>query len=594
MTLPIEKLREWMAAEGVAAFYAPTSDPHGSEYLPAHFQFRKWLTGFTGSAGTAVVTQTEAALWTDSRYWLQAEEELRGSGIILMKEGEPGVPETDEWICRHTSPGDVIAADGSTLMIPERDMLADLGRTLRLTPPEVTDSLWEGRPPLPNGKIRVQNPIYTSKTAAEKLAAIRNDLRRYAPDCSGSILLNELADAAWLLNLRGGDVDYNPVFLAYLYVGQTETALFVDDNKLTDEAREALRTAEVSVLPYDETRNFVLKKIAEEGCIAMARTMNSMMVEGLVADKDYITTSPVEHLRAKKDEGEIAGMREAMLRDGVALVRFRRWLDEAVTQGGQTEMSIDRKLTALRAEQKGFEGLSFGTIAGYGPHGAIVHYEANEASSAALQPKGLLLLDSGAQYDCGTTDITRTIALGPLTDEERHVYTLVLKGHIALSQMQFPKGTTGLQLDTAARMNMWRCGYDFGHGTGHGVGSHLCCHEGPHQIRKNLRGCTMVPFEEGMVVTNEPGIYVAGKFGVRIENILLTVPAGKTDFGDFLKFETLTLCPIDTAAIERSILNKNEIAWLNDYHRTVREKLLPLLTDNADREWLIKATNELD
>ena len=486
MTLPIEKLREWMAAEGVAAFYAPTSDPHGSEYLPAHFQFRKWLTGFTGSAGTAVVTQTEAALWTDSRYWLQAEEELRGSGIILMKEGEPGVPETDEWICRHTSPGDVIAADGSTLMIPERDMLADLGRTLRLMPPEVTDSLWEGRPPLPNGKIRVQNPIYTSKTAAEKLDAVREALRTTTPHCCG-ILLNELADAAWILNLRGADVEYNPVFLSYLYVGETETTLFVNINNLTDEAHRLLDENGVNVLPYDDAHEYVLRKVKEEGCIAMANTMNCMMVDGLIVGRDYVvTTSPAEHLRAIKDECEIAGMREAMLRDGVALVRFRRWLDEAVTQGGQTEMSIDRKLTALRAEQKGFEGLSFGTIAGYGPHGAIVHYEANEASSAALQPKGLLLLDSGAQYDCGTTDITRTIALGPLTDEERHVYTLVLKGHIALSQMQFPKGTTGLQLDTAARMNMWRCGYDFGHGTGHGVGSHLCCHEGPHQIRKNL------------------------------------------------------------------------------------------------------------
>ena len=593
MALPIERLREWMAAEVVAAFYAPTSDPHGSEYLPAHYRFRKWLTGFTGSAGTAVVTQTEAALWTDSRYWLQAEEELRGSGIILMKEGEAGVPEPDEWIKVHTSPGDVIAADGSTLMLTERDILADTGRTLRLTPPEVTDSLWEGRPPLPNGKIRVQSPVYTSKTTAEKLAVVRNDLRRLAPNCSG-ILLNELADAAWLLNLRGGDVDYNPVFLSYLYVGKTDATLFVDSDKLTDEAREALRTANVSILPYEDTRDFVLKRIAEEGCVAMARTMNSMIVEGLVAGKDYITTSPVELLRARKDEGEIAGMREAMLRDGVALVRFRRWLDQAVKEGGQTEMSIDDRLTALRAEQAGFDGLSFGTIAGYGPHGAIVHYEADAASNAALQPKGLLLLDSGAQYDCGTTDITRTIALGTLTDEERRVYTLVLKGHIALSQMQFPKGTTGLQLDTAARMAMWRSGYDFGHGTGHGVGSHLCCHEGPHQIRKNMRACTIVPFEEGMVVTNEPGIYVAGRFGVRIENVLLTIPAEKTDFGDFLKFETLTLCPIDTAPIDRALLNKDEVAWLNNYHQTVRQKLLPLLSDNADREWLIKATEELE
>ena len=593
MALPIEKLRKWMASENVAAFYVPTNDPHGSEYLPLHYQFRKWITGFTGSAGTAVVTQSDAALWTDSRYWLQAEEELSGSGIALMKDGETDTPTIAEWMKAHTSPNSVIAADGSTLMLGEKDELTALGRTIRLTSPDLLNTLWEGRPALPNGKIQVQNPIYTGKTAAEKLDAVREALRATTPHCCG-ILLNELADAAWILNLRGADVEYNPVFLSYLYVGETETTLFVNINNLTDEAHRLLDDNNVNVLPYDDAHEYVLQKVKEEGCIAMANTMNCMMVDGLTVGRDYVvTTSPAEHLRAIKDECEIAGMREAMIRDGVALVRFRRWLDESMETGGQTEMSIDEKLTALRADQKGFEGLSFGTIAGYGPHGAIVHYEADATSNASLQPKGLLLLDSGAQYDCGTTDITRTIALGPLTEEERRVYTLVLKGHIALSRMQFPKDTVGLQLDTAARMVMWRSGYDFGHGTGHGVGSHLCCHEGPHQIRKNVRACTMVPFEEGMVVTNEPGIYVAGKFGVRIENVLLTIPAEKTGFGDFLKFEPLTLCPIDTAAIDRGLLDAEEVAWLNDYHQMVRKQLLPLLTNEEDRQWLINATNAL-
>ncbi|MGN1241054.1 MAG: aminopeptidase family protein P, partial [Alloprevotella sp.] len=415
-------------------------------------------------------------------------------------------------------------------------------------------------------------------------------------------LMNDLSEIAWTLNLRGGDIDFNPLFLAYLLINDDKATLFVDRHKLTEEVRTYLSREGVAVDDYNAWQ-YVAREVRHSGravSIYLPASVNMAQLEAFelateVADdvRLEVIDSPVPPLRAVKTEAEREGMRTAMLRDGAAMVQFLRWLDEEVPKGLQTELSIDKKLTALRAEQPGFKGLSFPTIAGYAAHGAIVHYEATEETAARFEPRGLLLLDSGAHYDCGTTDITRTVALGSLTEEEHRVYTLVLKGHINLARARFPVGTTGLELDLAARYGMWQRGYDFGHGTGHGVGTYLGVHEGPHQIRKNCRACTLVPFADGMTVTDEPGIYVSGRFGVRIENVLLAHEDGATDFGKFLAFETLTLCPIDLRPVEKELLTDEEIAWLNAYHDRVRAALLPLLANSADKAWLETATRHI-
>ena len=601
----VEALRRWLRGEGLNAYVVPTLDPHNSEYLPFRWQTREWLTGFTGSAGLAVVTLEKAALWTDSRYFLQAEEQLAGTGIELMREGMTGTPEPARWIEEQLQDGDVVGFCGECMSKELFDSLfADLSDRIavRVSENDPFDYLWRDRPDMPRTLITLFPEAYAGLSAREKLQAVRDALPAVHGGAERLFLMNDLSEIAWTLNLRGGDIDFNPLFLAYLLINDDKATLFVDRHKLTEEVRTYLSREGVAVDDYNAWQ-YVAREVRHSGravSIYLPASVNMAQLEAFelateVADdvRLEVIDSPVPSLRAVKTEAEREGMRTAMLRDGAAMVQFLRWLDEEVPKGLQTELSIDKKLTALRAEQPGFKGLSFPTIAGYAAHGAIVHYEATEETAARLEPRGLLLLDSGAHYDCGTTDITRTVALGPLTEEERRVYTLVLKGHINLARARFPVGTTGLELDLAARYGMWQRGYDFGHGTGHGVGTYLGVHEGPHQIRKNCRACTLVPFADGMTVTDEPGIYVSGRFGVRIENVLLAHEDGATDFGKFLAFETLTLCPIDLRPVEKDLLTDEEIAWLNAYHDRVRAALLPLLANSADKAWLETATRHI-
>ena len=595
----VEALRQWLesqpqaAGQAVQAYIVPTADPHNDEYIPARWQCRQWLTGFDGSAGTAVVTtRGTAALWTDSRYWLQAAAQLEGTPFTLMREGDPATPGMAQWltaqgITRVSAPADMVTLSSVSAWTAQGLTYVPL--------PDAFDTLWPDRPALPAAPIVVQPAAYAGHTMQQKLDRLRQHLRAgsatAASDHEGAYLFTDLADLAWLLNLRGADVPYNPVFVAYLAYepGPDTFTLFTHTDTLTPEARTQLDQGGVAVQPYEAAATFVATHATR---LDPAQATMSLCPR---PQTQPTFSSPLEHWRAIKTEAEAEGFRQAMLRDGVAMVKFLRWLDEQQAAGHEvTEISADEKLTALRAQQPGYCELSFATIAACGAHGAIVHYEATPHTNVRLTPHGLLLLDSGAQYDCGTTDITRTIALGNLTAEERRVYTLVLKGHLRLAHLQFPEGTTGLQLDLAARQDMWAAGYDFGHGTGHGVGSHLCVHEGPHQIRKNVRPCTLIPFEPGMTITDEPGIYVEGRFGVRIENTLLCVPSRETDFGRFLRFETLTLCPYDLRAVDRELLTPDEVEQINTYHMIVRRRLMPLLTDDADKIWLARATASIE
>lgn len=530
----LRAVREWMGKEGLDALVVPTDDPHGSEYLAEHWQCRKWLTGFTGSAGTAVVTKDKALLWTDSRYWLQAEEQLQGTEFLLMKDGA----DTDihTWLdCNCTN--------------------------VRWSYNAPFDEIWEDRPGLPCSKAWIMSEETAGESAQEKLQMLVDYLLE---EKRQGMFISDLAEIAWVLNMRGDDIAYNPLVISFLYVdADGKHVLYVNEEQVAGIA-DYLSDLGITVEPYDEE-----------------------LVQ-------YSEKTPVAVWKSMKNAVEQEGFREAHVRDGVAMVRFLMKLEEAIARGEKvTELWVDKELTALRAEQPGFLSLSFETIAGFGPHGAIVHYEATEETDAVVAPNGLLLLDSGAHYDCGTTDITRTIAIGKPTEEEKKVYTLVLKGHLQLQAMHFPEGTTGLQLDTAARAPMWREGYDFGHGTGHGVGHVLGVHEGPVQIRKNHRADTILPICAGQVLTDEPGIYVQGRFGVRIENCLLSVSSNETDFGSFLKFEPLTLCPYDLDLVVPEMLTGEEQRWLNGYHAKVCEVLMPRLASDTERAWLENAARQI-
>ena len=597
-------------------YFVPTADPHNSEYIADHWKSREWFSGFRGSAGTLVVSAEKAALWTDSRYFLQAAEELLDTGIELMKDGLPETPDVVEWMRAQwstTAEKFTVGLDYATCGTGQYCVDFSNFATKDV---DLAAEIWKDRPALPKRPI-VRHPAeWTSKTAGEKIELVRrlqheliekklkaaeaiaaNSAHKFDETADTYFFYNDISEIAWLLNLRGEDIKFNPVFLSYLLVGERETHLFAHLEALDEIVRKELESHNITLHSYESAAELLRSLDAKKAIVGYAESMNQQAVEvfrqlGLYSVCTSSVT-PIPALRAVKDECEIAGFRRAMQLDGVAMVRFRRSLDEIIEKGEitqETELSIEQRLTAFRAEHPDFRGLSFGTIAGYGAHGAIVHYEADEESNAMLAPRSFLLLDSGAHYVSGTTDITRTIPLGPLTDEERKAYTLVLKGHIALARARFPECTQGLALDFAARYAMWQEGMDFGHGTGHGVGSHLCVHEGPQQIRKNTNAASTTPFVAGMTITDEPGIYISGKFGVRLENVLLTREYAQTDFGCFLEFETLTLCPFDTIPIVVEMLDENERNWLNDYHQRVREQLLPLLSDEKDCTWLKRAT----
>lgn len=585
------RLREVMMREHLAAFVFPSTDPHGSEYVPSRWEGRKWISGFDGSAGLAVVTMDAAALWTDSRYFLAAEEQLRNTEFVLMKEKVDGTPTPARWIASQLqgAASTEIGIDGmscSTTMAEA--LIADLRRaggiTVR-TNLDVLEEIWTDRPAVPEGEVCVHNIEYAGESRADKLRRIRAALREVHAD---GMLMSALDDIAWTLNLRGTDVHCNPVFVSYLLIAHDKATLFVDRKKLSPQIVAALKADGVTT---DDYANVVrgLKKYPEYNILIDPDETNYTLYKVATAHNVIRHSSPMPAMKAVKNAAETEGFRRSMIRDGVALVRFLMWLKPAVERGGQTEITVSEHLRELRAADSMYRDLSFDTIAGYQEHGAIVHYEATTASDAMLRPEGLILIDSGAHYADGTTDITRTIALGPVTNEQRHVYTLVLKGHLQLQNMKFPYGASGTQLDAAARMAMWREGMNFLHGTGHGVGSYLNVHEGPHQIRMEWRPAPLVP---GMTVTDEPGLYLSGRFGVRTENMLMVKDYMETEFGRFLEFEPLTLCPIDKTPIIVSMLTDEERAWLDDYHRRVYEKLAPHLQPDECR-WLEEACSPL-
>lgn len=587
----LARLRDDMAREGLHAFIIPTSDPHNSEYTPERWKAREWLTGFNGSAGTIVVTRHEAALWTDSRYFIAAEEQLDGTGIELMKERMPGTPTIAKWIgrklamCERPQAGvDGNVCSETMVRTLTAELRAEGGITLR-TNHDPLQRIWLERPPLPSARVEEHPREYAGETTTSKLSRIREWLtRRHAY----GLLIASLDDIAWTLNLRGSDVHCNPVFVAYLLVTRQRAVLFIDKVKLTPQVEACLKSAGVSTDAYANVTK-ALAKYGEYNIVMDPDEVNHTVFSSVRCRETISCPSPVAAMKAVKNTTEIEGFRRAMERDGVAMVRFLMWLKPAVEAGGQTEMSVSDRLERFRAGQSLYRGLSFDTIAAYQEHGAIVHYEPTAATDKALRPEGLLLLDSGAQYSDGTTDITRTIALGSLTDEQRRVYTLVLKGHLQLQALKFPEGAAGTQLDAVARMAMWREGMNFMHGTGHGVGSYLNVHEGPHQIRMEWRPAGLVP---GMTVTDEPGLYLAGRFGVRTENTLLVVPYKETEFGRFVQFEPLTLCPIDTTPVITDMLTDEERRELNEYHSMVLRRLAPLL-ETREQRWLEQATAPL-
>lgn len=583
----IEELRTVMKSEGIDAFVFPSTDPHNGEYVPEHWKGREFISGFNGSAGTAVVTMDDAALWTDSRYFLQAEEQLAGTGFRLMKLKIEGTPTISQWLGRKLAAngGTVVGIDGMVNSIGTVETLADElraegGITLR-TNFDPLKVIWKDRPAIPSDMAIVHPQKYAGESAQSKIARIRQALRERHVE---GMLVSALDDIAWALNIRGTDVHCNPVVVSYLLITMDSVTLYINSDKLTPVVREHLAANGVMTDEYENVKKglagydgYNILMDPDETCYTLYKAYGDR--------PKVLAPSPLPSMKIVKNETEIMCYRYAMLRDGIAMVKFLRWLVPAVEEGGVTEVSASDELEAFRAEQSLFKDISFDTIAGYGAHGAIVHYEPTPETDIELKPEGLLLLDSGAQYLDGTTDITRTIALGPVTDEQKHIYTLVLKGHIRLAMAKFPANASGTQLDILAREAMWREGLNYMHGTGHGVGSYLSVHEGPHQIRMEYKP---EPLRAGMTVTNEPGLYIAGKFGVRIENTMLITEYMNTEYGRFLKLEPLTLCPIDKAPIDVDMLADEELDYLNDYHAAVFKSLSPYLDDEMT-EWLANA-----
>ncbi|WP_300700074.1 aminopeptidase P family protein [Bacteroides sp.] len=583
----IDALRALFENEGIDAFIIPSTDPHLSEYVAPHWQSREWISGFTGSAGTVVVTREKAGLWTDSRYFLQADQQLAGSGIDLHKEMLPETPSISAFLSENLKAGQVVGIDGKVFSTEEARQLQDKLEKNGIIVTSISDpiaKIWADRPPMPEASAYIYETKYAGKSCPEKLTDIRKEMKK---DGAEALLISTLDEIAWALNIRGNDVHCNPMVVSYLLITEQDTHFFIQPQKVTGELSAYLKEVEVAIHSYEDIEYFLENLMIDNIMLNPLKT-NFAIYSAICPDCEIIEkASPLALLKAIRNEQEIAGIHAAMQRDGVALVKFLIWLEKAVPAGQETEISINKKLHEFRAAQPLYMGESFDTIAGYKEHGAIVHYEATPETDVHLQPKGFLLLDSGAQYLDGTTDITRTIALGELSEEEKTDYTLILKGHIDLAMAVFPVGTRGAQLDVLARMPIWKHHMNFLHGTGHGVGHFLSVHEGPQSIRMNENPISLQP---GMVTSNEPGVYKAGSHGVRTENLMLTVPAGEGMFGNYLKFETITLCPICKKGIIKEMLSEEEINWLNDYHQHIYEKLSPDL-NKEEQEWLKEACN---
>ena len=585
----IHALRMTFRPNNIKAFIIPSTDPHLSEYVAPYWMSREWISGFTGSAGTAVILMDKAGLWTDSRYFLQAEKELEGSGITLYKEMLPETPSITKFLCQNLKPGESVSIDGKMFSVQQVEQMKEDLAPYQLQVNLFGDPLkniWKDRPSMPDAPAFIYDVKYAGKSCGEKVAAIRTELKKKG---IFALFLSSLDEIAWTLNLRGSDVHCNPVIVSYLLVTQDEVVYFISPEKITQEVNEYLQEQQVSLRKYDEAESFLNSFTGENILIDPKKTNYAIYSAINPACKVVRGESPVTLLKAIRNEQEIAGIHHAMQRDGVALVKFLKWLEASVLSGKETELSVDRKLHEFRAAQPLYMGESFDTIAGYKEHGAIVHYSATKESDVTLQSKGFLLLDSGAQYLDGTTDITRTIALGELTEEEKTDYTLILKGHIALAMAKFPAGTRGAQLDVLARMPIWSHGMNFLHGTGHGVGHFLSVHEGPQSIRMNENPIVLQP---GMVTSNEPGVYKAGSHGIRTENLTLVCKDKEGMFGEYFKFETITLCPICKKGIIKEMLTAEEVKWFNDYHRTVYEKLSPSLNEE-EKKWLLEATKAI-
>lgn len=584
----IASLRSLMKKKHLSAFIIPSTDPHSGEYVPEYWKTRQWISGFSGSAGIIVITLYKGGLWTDSRYFLQAEEQLKGSGIKLFKDRMPETPSISDWLGSELNPHDKIGIDGWVNTYEEAALLQSALATynLELVPTnDIFNEIWTNRPPLPNNHPFILPMEYAGRPVSDKLSTIRHCI---AENHADGILISALDEIAWILNMRGNDVHCNPVFISYLIITFDNATLYISPAKTTPEIRDYLKRNSIQIKNYDQIESDI--KHYTGNCIQLPPETNYILYKAAQANTMIVKKpSPACLLKAIKNPIEINGFYRAMKRDGVAMVRFLMWLEHAIKSEKETEISISQKLYAFRAQQELFQGISFDTIAGYQEHGAIVHYEATTETASTLKPEGFLLLDSGAQYTDGTTDITRTIALGTVSKTQCIDYTLVLKGFIALSQAEFPQGTCGTQLDILARQFMWKAGINYGHGTGHGVGHFLNVHEGPHQIRMNN---VPTPLQPGMIITNEPGIYKTGQYGIRTENTMLVVAGRTTEFGSFYKFEPLTLCPIDKTPICLEMMSSDEKTWLNTYHKKVYQQLAPLLT-TEEQIWLGKATSEI-
>lgn len=573
----IDALRKAMELHHLDAYLIPSSDPHQSEYVAEHWQLRQWISGFTGSAGTVVVTTEQAGLWTDSRYFLQAEQQLNNSGIELFKSGMPNVPTHLEWLANELPSGSRVGFSGMLFSV---EQVRQMKRKLEeqhievVTYVDLMGNLWKNRPKLPDTPVFELAESYAGQSRAQKLALVQEKLEEQEVDFH---LVTALDDIAWLFNLRGSDVECNPVFYAYALVGKNEAYLFVDSAKVSDDIREAFLADSIFLKPYDSIEAFLNELTSSQSILIDKQTTNYRLYGALEKEQIFEGKAIIPALKAVKNKVEIQQLRIAMRKDGVALLRLFRWLEAQLDYRSVSEYEVAEKLARFRKAQGDYHGESFNAIVGYKSNGAIVHYRPLEDSCAQIYPEGILLLDSGGQYTQGTTDITRTVALSWPTEEQQRNFTLVLKGMIALSNIRFPEGTTGVQLDTLARQFLWQHHLNYGHGTGHGVGFFLNVHEPPQSFSPLPSGRGVTKFQPGMLTSNEPGFYKNGEYGIRIENLILCVEDKTGDFGKFLRFETLTLFPIDTHLIDPHLLSQEEKDWLNIYHRRVLKELSPLL-----------------